>query len=133
MVYDFRSDMIRPAAPGDRLQNTVQAPFKEFIPEPAAAAALDAFLGAYMQWHLEGGTGLIDQVEGDDDDTPASCRKLLLAVLRSKGFSWLKGQSLQWMACDDKSDEIRGSPDKMLMMLKWLAKMFSRTDKFVGF
>ena len=46
--------------------------------------------------------------------------------MEGEGSKWLR----QWMRVT--AGEVEGSPDKMLMMLKWLAKMFSRTDKFVG-
>jgi hypothetical protein len=55
-------------------------------------------------------------------------------VLALEGMPWFRGQARQWVSFvqEDGFEEMRGSADKMLMTLKWLAKMFSRTDQFVG-
>jgi hypothetical protein len=55
-------------------------------------------------------------------------------VLALDGMPWFRGQARQWVSFvqEDGYEEMRGSADKMLMTLKWLAKMFSRTDQFVG-
>ena len=127
MVYNFRENTMKLAEPNDRLLLAVKRPFQEFTPSEKAAKMLDDFLAKYKEWHISG-TGLID----NDEDDAAECRKLLLDVLRCGEFPWLTGQAKQWIAYDQFGVEIRGSPDKMLMILKWMPKMFSRTDKFVG-
>ena len=74
--------------------------------------------------------GLIDS-DVDDQTAPAALRERLAGLLRLPDLKLFAGQARQWVAFD-ADGSMRGSADKMLMMLKMIAKIFSRTDKFVG-
>ena len=57
MVYNFRTEELRPAEPGDRLLNHMESPYKAFQPAAATEEALDAFVQAYFEWHIGSGRG----------------------------------------------------------------------------
>ena len=81
----------------------------------------------YFNWHLVG-SGLLD---GEEEDGGEEVKRALAKVLTCPDLEWFRGQAEQWVTLEEDG-AIKGSADKMLFIRKMDAKIFSRTDKFVG-
>ena len=127
MVYNFLTDKTRPAQPGDRLYMRTNFPYKPFEVSEATERIVDNFMELYFNWHLVG-SGLLDGEEEDGgEEVKRAWRRSSCARLE-----WFRGQAEQWVTLEEDG-AINGSADKMLFIRKMDAKIFSRTDKFVGF
>ena len=124
MVYNFLTDETRPAQPGDR----TNFPYKPFEVSEATERIVDNFMELYFNWHLVG-SGLLD---GEEEDGGEEVKRALAKVLTCPDLEWFRGQAEQWVTLEEDG-AIKGSADKMLFIRKMDAKIFSRTDKFVGF
>ena len=128
MVYNFLTDETRPAQPGDRLYMRTNFPYKPFEVSEATERIVDNFMELYFNWHLVG-SGLLD---GEEEDGGEEVKRALVKVLTCPDLEWFRGQAEQWVTLEEDG-AIKGSADKMLFIRKMDAKIFSRTDKFVGF
>jgi len=86
--------------------------------------AWQAFKEYYSEHHV--------LMDGDDEHAVA-LKQRLIVVLQSD-FKWFAGQATQWVQIgdDDEDAVLKGSGDKLCFVMKARAKMFSRTDRFVG-
>ena len=128
MVYNFLTDETRPAEFGDRLYMRTNFPYKPFEVSEATERIVDNFMELYFNWHLVG-SGLLD---GEEEDGGEEVKRALAKVLTCPDLEWFRGQAEQWVTLEEDG-AIKGSADKMLFIRKMDAKIFSRTDKFVGF
>ena len=112
----------------DRLHMRTNFPYKPFEVSEATERIVDNFMELYFNWHLVG-SGLLD---GEEEDGGEEVKRALAKVLTCPDLEWFRGQAEQWVTLEEDG-AIKGSADKMLFIRKMDAKIFSRTDKFVGF
>ena len=120
-IYNFLTDETRPSQPGDRLYMRTNFPYKPFEVSEATERIVDNFMELYFNWHLVG--------SGEEEDGGEEVKRAVAKVLTCPDLEWFRGQ---WVTLEEDG-AIKGSADKMLFIRKMDAKIFSRTDKFVGF
>ena len=118
----------RDASRSARLYMRTNFPYKPFEVSEATERIVDNFMELYFNWHLVG-SGLLD---GEEEDGGEEVKRALAKVLTCPDLEWFCGQAEQWVTLEEDG-AIKGSADKMLFIRKMDAKIFSRTDKFLGF
>eukprot|EP00973_Karenia_brevis_P091793 12409137-Karenia_brevis.AAC.1 len=104
----------------------VAQPYKPFMVSKEVKEKVEWFMDVLWE-HTVNGSGLIDGCETPNESV---LRELLPGLLDENEITWFQNTAKQFVKMID--DQMIGSPDLLIMVMKIWAKVFSRTDKFVG-